>query len=95
MPITLIHISAADPFRAGRNADLITGAVVANRSAGRVGAVAVIVARRHRVRAAGAAAGVNRVVPVVVVIGDDAIPAAILGLERVMGPAHAGILVRQ
>ena len=40
-----------------------------------------------------AAAGVNGVVPVEVVIGGRAVPAAILGLERDVGPTHPGILV--
>ena len=50
-----------------------------------------IIARLGRVGPANAAAGVNGIVPVVIVIGVDAVPAAVVRLERVMRPANASI----
>ena len=44
--VALVHVAAADPFRAGRHTDLIARAVVANRSANRVSAMATVVARK-------------------------------------------------
>src|SRR5690606_37789039 len=59
-----------------------------------MGAVAVVVAGNLRT---GATAGVGRVhaiVPVVVVVGGGAVPAAIVRLQRVVLPADAGVLPR-
>ena len=57
-----------DPAGAGRDADLVAAAVVADDRAHRVGAVAVVVAGDDR----GAAADVRGVVPVVVVVEEAA-----------------------
>ena len=50
-----------------------------------------IITREWRVRTANATAGMNGVVPVVVVIGVYSVPAAIVRLERIVCPANAGI----
>ena len=42
--IALIHVATADPFRAGRDADLVSRAIVAYRRADSVRAMAAIVA---------------------------------------------------
>src|SRR5439155_16327923 len=80
------------------DADLVVGTVVTRRRAGGVRAVTVVVARRYRVeparvRAVAVDVAVDRVVPVVVVVGDAAVPAAVMRLEGVVGPAHARLLV--
>ena len=63
-----------------------------------MGAVAVVVTRGGcvepaRVRAVAVDVAVDRVVPVVVVVGCRAGPAAVVRLEGVVRPAHAGVLV--
>ncbi len=89
----LVHVAAGHPLRAGGDADLIAAAVGADGAAGGVRAVEVVVARLLRVVAAGVAgAVVDGVPPVVIVVGRGAVPAAILRLERVVRPAHAGVL---
>src|SRR6266536_2898959 len=54
-PITLIHISTTNPFRARRNPDLIATAVVADGNSRRMRAVSAIVTRCDCVRAAASA----------------------------------------
>ena len=55
-------------------------------------AMAIIIARERRIIPARISdAIVNCIVPVVIVIGGDAVPAAVVRLERVMRPALAGI----
>src|SRR5207237_2812598 len=91
--IALIHVPAGNPSRTGRDSDLVAKAIVADRGPRGVSALTAIVARRERVRTAGAAAGVNGIVPIEIVIGAHTIPAAILRLQRVMRPALARILI--
>ena len=67
--VSLVHVAATDPLRAGSNANLISRAVVADRGTGGVGAVSLIVTRNRAVRAAAAATGVNRIMPVKVMVG--------------------------
>ena len=86
-----IHIAATDELRLRRHADLVAGIIVADRRADGVRAVAAVVAGRDGVRPANAAAGVNAVVPVVIVVGGGAVPAAVMRLERVVRPADAGV----
>src|SRR5438093_4432605 len=74
-----------------RSPDLVTRAIIAEGCAGGVRAVEEIIARERRVRTANATAGMDGVMPVEVVIGVDSIPAAIVRLQRVMGPANPGI----
>ena len=79
-------------MRARRHPDLITHAVVTNRSARGVRAVKVIVARERRIIPAGIADAVmDGVVPVVIMISILAVPTAVMRLERVMRPANARI----
>ena len=79
-------------FAAGRHADLVAHAVIANCSPDRMRAMANVVARKRRIIAAGISnAVVNGIMPVVVVIGRDSVPAAIVRLERVMCPALTSI----
>ena len=89
--IPLVHVSAGHPFCAGRDPDLVARAVVAHGGAGRVRPMTIIVARSICIGAAHAPARVDRVVPVVIMIRGDAVPAAILRLERIVRPARAGI----
>src|SRR4051794_25514 len=56
--------------------------------------MAVVVAWCLQVVAAGVAhAAMDGVPPVVVVVRDRAVPTAILGLERIMTPAHTSVLI--
>ena len=90
--VAFIHVTATDPLRARRHAYLITRPVVADRGAGRVRAVKEIIAWERRIvtaRIPGAV--VNGVVPVVIVIRVQSVPAAIMGLKRIMRPPHASI----
>src|SRR5207248_7612825 len=77
-PGPLVHVAAPDPLRTRSDTDLVPGAVVADRRAGRVTPVTVVVARRDGVCSAAAAAAVDRVVPVVVVVDGGAVPAAVV-----------------
>ena len=90
--IPLVHVTATNPLRAGRHPDLVTHAIVTDHGTGGVRAVRDVVARERRIVAAGIAAAVmDGVVPVVIVIGIHSVPATIVRLERVMRPANAGI----
>src|SRR5205807_1276022 len=62
----VVHIAAAYPLRARRDADLVAGPVVADHGAGNVCTMAVNVARRGRVVAAtrGRRAVMDGIVPV-------------------------------
>src|SRR5206468_2208792 len=53
----------------------------------------VIIARLLRVRPAKSATRMNAVMPVVIVIRSRAVPAAVMGLDRVMGPVKASISI--
>jgi hypothetical protein len=90
--VTHVHVATTDPLRPGRHTDLITHAIVADRCTGGVRAMEEVVARKWRIVPAGVADAVmNGVVPVVTVIGVYSVPAAIMRLKRVMGPANTGI----
>ena len=90
--VTLIHVTATDPFCAGRHSNLVGAAIVADRRASRVRAVEEIITRLLRIIPARIAyAVVNGVVPVKIVIGVDAVPASVVRLERVMRPANTGV----
>ena len=90
--VALIHVTTSDPFREGRHPNLVTHAVIANRSPDRMRAMTVVVARKRRIIAAGISnAVVNGVMPVIVVIGCDSIPAAVLRLQRVVCPTLTSI----
>ena len=90
--VTLVHVTATDPLRSGRHADLVAHAVIANCGAYRMRAMTNVVARKRRIVAAWIAdAVVDGIMPVVIVIGRDSVPAAVVRLQRVMRPALAGI----
>src|SRR5262249_37230460 len=90
--VTLVHVTATDPFRSGRHADLVSHRVVANCCAHCMGAMTKVVAGKRRIVAAGVSdAIVNCIVPVVIVISRDSIPAAVMGLKRVVSPTLASI----
>jgi hypothetical protein len=78
--VALVHVTATNPLCAGGHPDLVASAVIANGSAGGVGTVEEIIARERRIRTANATAGMNGVVPIVIVIGVHAVPAAIVRL---------------
>ena len=79
--VSLVQVTATDPFRGWRHPDLVTQAVVAYRRPDRMSAKAVVIARERRIVAARIADAVmNGVVPVVVVIGSDSVPAAVMRL---------------
>jgi len=78
--VALIHVTTTNPFCTRGHADLVTSAVIANGCAGGMGAVKEVVAWERRIRTANATAGMDRVVPVVVVIGVHSVPAAIMRL---------------
>ena len=90
--VPLIHVTTTDPFRARRHPDLVTHVVIANRRPDRMRAMTVVIARERRIIATRICnAVVNGVMPVVVVIGRDSIPAAVMRLQRVMRPTLTGI----
>lgn len=90
--VALVHVAAPDPLRAGCHPDLVTRAVIADRRAGSMTAVEVIIARLLRIVAARiASAVVNGIVPVIIVIGVDSVPTSVVRFERVMRPANPGV----
>ena len=90
--VALIHVTTSDPFREGRHPNLVTHAVIANCSPDRMRAMTVVVARKRRIIAARISnAVVDGVMPVVVVIGCDSIPASVLRLQRVVCPTLTSI----
>ena len=93
--VTLVHVTAANPLCARRHSDLVASAVVADRCACGVGAVEVIVARLWRIVAARIADAVmDGVMPIVIVIGGYAVPAAIVRFKRIVCPTLASIGAR-
>src|SRR5262249_50751062 len=89
----VFHVATADPLCPGRHSDLIAAAIVADRCAGCVRAMAKTVARLGGIDATNAnvIAGVDGIVPVKIMIGVDPVPAAVVRLQGVMRPANAGI----
>ena len=76
--VALIHVAAADPLRAWRHPDLVAHTIIADCRAYRMGTMSIVIARRLRVVTAGvASAVVNRIVPVVIVVSQCSVPAAI------------------
>ena len=66
--------------------------VIADHRSRGVRAVSLVVAREGRIVSAKITDAVmNGIVPVVIVIGILTVPAAVMRLQRVMGPAHAGV----
>ena len=92
VPLLCIHVPATNPLCAGRHPDLVTRAVVTDHRSRGVRAVSLVVARERRIVPARITDTVmNRVVPVVIVIGVYAVPATVMRLKRVMRPANAGV----
>ena len=90
--IARVHVTATNPFRAGRHPDLVTHAIVTDHRSRGVRAVSLVVARERRIIPARIADAImDGVVPVVIVIGIHSVPAAIVRLKRVMRPANAGV----
>src|SRR5262245_11962288 len=88
----LVCETASDPFCAGRHPDPVAHAVVADHGTSSVAAVRMIVAWERRVVATRVADAVMYgVMPVVIVIGRLSVPAAVVRLKRVMGPANTSI----
>jgi len=76
-----IHVAAANPFCAWGHPDLVASAVIADRGACGMRAVKEIIARKRRIVTARIAAAImNGIVPIVIVIGVHAVPAAIVRL---------------
>jgi len=79
--IPLVHVTATDPFCAGRHSNLIGAAIVADRCAGCVRAVEEIITRLLRIIPARIAdTVVNGIMPVKVVIRVCSIPASVMRL---------------
>ena len=90
--VPLIHVTTAYPFCAGRHSNLVGAAIVTNRRADGVTSMEEIIARLWRIVPARVAhAVVDRVVPVLIVIGVCPVPTTVMRLERVMRPANASI----
>jgi len=76
----------------GRHPDLVTHAVIADRSPRGVGTVKEIIAWERRIVTTRIPdAVVNGVVPIVIVIGRHSVPATIMRHKSVMRPPHAGV----
>ena len=88
----VIHVPAADPFRPGRHANLVRAAVIADHGAHGVRAVPVHITRHGRIARQVSSVVVDGVMPVVIVIGRQPIPAAVLVFQRRVIPVVAGIL---
>ena len=90
--VPLVHVTATNPLRSRRHSDLVASAVITDCSARGVRTMKEIVAWERRIVTARIPGTVvNGIVPIVIVIGRDSVPAAIVWFERVMCPANAGI----
>ena len=90
-PVALIHIAAAYEFRARRHADLITSAVVSDGRADCVRAVSEVIAWLRRISRARSGAGMDAVMPVVIVTGSHSVPAAIVRLQGGVVPLETHV----
>ena len=88
---TLVHVAASDPLCPGRHSNLICAAVVTNSDASSGATMVVVIARLWRIGTANDAAGMNGVMPVVIMIGRYPIPATVVRFKRVMRPANTSI----
>lgn len=79
--VASIHVTTTDPFRERCHPNLVAHAVIPNCRPHRMRAMPNVIARKRRVIAAGISdAVVDGIMPVVVVIGHNSIPAAVLRL---------------
>ena len=76
--VTDIHVSTAYPLCVRRDTDLICPAIVAEHRADRMCAMAIVITRSRCICSAYAAARVNSIMPVIVVVRCCSVPAAIL-----------------
>ena len=92
--VTRVHVAATDPLRARRHPDLVTRAIVADHCAGGMRPVTVVIAGGRRIVPARITDAVmNRIVPVIIVIGVLAVPATVMRLKRVVTPANSSVRV--
>src|SRR5262249_42581993 len=86
--VPLVHVSACNPLSAGRDSHLIASPIVSDHCSHGMGAMGdeIVIAGEGRVWAAGSATAVNGVVPIVVVVGNGSVPAAIMPNEGRMVP---------
>lgn len=90
--MTLPQRAAGDPFGAGSHADLVAHAIIANRGARRVTAMAIVIARERRVVTARVANIImDGIMPVIIVIGVLSAPPAVMRLQGFMRPANTRI----
>src|SRR5207247_110387 len=97
-PGALIHVTAADKFGSGGNADLVPSAVITDANSHGVRAVAVVVRGAAQVEPGNVCAiavdvVVDGVPPIVIMVSSRAVPTAIMRLERGVVPLDAGISV--
>ena len=84
---THVHVAATDPLCAGRHSNLVRATVVADRCASGVAPWKKSSQGCGELGPQGRHAGMNGVMPVVIVIGRYPIPAAVVRFKRVMRPA--------
>ena len=90
--VALVHVTTADPFRQGAMPIWLPMPSSPIAVPDRMRAMTEVVARKRRIVAAGISnAVVNGVMPVVVVIGCDSVPAAVVRLQRVVRPTLTSI----
>ena len=89
-----VHVAATDPLCARRHPDLVTLSVITDHGAGGMRPVRLVIAWERRIVSARITDAVmNRIVPVIIVIGILAVPAAVMRLQRIVGPALAGVRI--
>src|SRR6266498_5092503 len=90
--VPLVPVTAGAPFCAGRHSDLIGAAIIADGCAGCVRPVEEVITWLRRIVAAWITDAVmNGIVPVVIVICVDSVPAAIVRFQRVVRPTNARV----
>src|SRR4029453_5187090 len=89
----VFHVATTDPFCPGRHSDLIAAAIVADRCARCVRAMAKTVARLGGIDAANVnvISGVDGIGPVKIVISFGPIPSAVMRLQGVMRPTNTSV----
>jgi hypothetical protein len=84
--VALIHVTATNPLCSGRHPDLITHAVIPDRSTGGVAPMCVIIARLRRIVAAMVVHAVmDGVMPIVIVIDVLTVPTTVVRFKRIVG----------
>ena len=89
-----VHVAATDPLCARRHPDLVTLSVITDHGPGGMRPVSQVIAGERRIVSANVTDAVmNGIVPVIIVIGILAVPATVMRLQRVVGPALAGVRI--